>query len=176
MEKQASRKPLWREIAGWVVPGVVGVLAAWTISTFVFYLPHVRGESMEDTFHDGDVLLCTRVYDASRIRRYDVLTVDWDGTQIVKRVYGLPGEVISVTKDRELVVDGVLIDDPYAKEAMESAGILEETPIFLSEGEFFLLGDNRNNSNDSRFDVGVVQFEDVCGKYILRVWKERHSE
>lgn len=168
--KQTKQGKFLKNIAGWVIPCVIGVLASWATNTFLFYLPHVSGESMADTFHDGDLLLCTRVYGQEGIQRYDVVTVNLDGKQIVKRVYGLPGETISADRNGRICVGGVPIDDPYGKEPMERLGTLEGG-VVLSEGEYFLLGDNRNNSDDSRFSIGTVKFEDICGKVRFKASK-----
>ena len=95
----------------------------------------------------------------------------------VKRIYGLPGETIQI-KGNDIFINGEKIDDPYAKDSMSTGGIANE-PYTLGKDEYFVLGDHRSVSQDSRFTPetsndknapGPVKFENISGKVILRIW------
>lgn len=93
----------------------------------------------------------------------------------VKRIYGLPGETVQI-KDNDIYINGNKIDDPYAKDEMVSAGDAQE-PIKLGDDEYFVLGDHRSVSLDSRFSEeddpkgpGPVKRENIAGKVFVRIW------
>lgn len=129
----------------------------------------VVGVSMEGSLHDGDYLIVNKLaYKTGEPKHGDVVILDSDdvpGHDIyIKRIVGLPGDTIEV-KDGELVRNGKTINEPYAKEKMES----ENMKMTIPEGEVFVLGDNRNNSTDSRI-IGTLDYkEEVIGKAVLRV-------
>ena len=134
----------------------------------VFHLSVVRGTSMEPGIHDGDrILVEPWSYLLDPVRRGDVVVlrspVDPD-VDYIKRVVGLPGEELVLTADG-VWVDGVRIDEPYAISDAEPTQLRVTVP----EGHFFVLGDNRPRSADSR-DFGVVRAEDLRGRVDLRVW------
>lgn len=154
----------------------------------VFWVPEhviqrtvVNGSSMQDTLHTGESLLVEKVsYHFSDPERYDIIVFYPHGREkakeekeeeyYVKRVYGLPGETIQI-KGKEIYVNNEVIADEYAKNGvMDTAGIAEE-PLTLGEDEYFVLGDNRQVSKDSREpEVGPVKKENIAGHVILRIW------
>lgn len=144
-----------------IAPAIMGI--SFIVSCF-FSFPIVFGQSMENNFHDGDLLFMnkTRYSSVEDIKRFDVVVVKNDeGTFIIKRVIGLPGETLKIT-DGETYVNGVLLNDPYKKELTEDAGVLKEELTIPSDC-IFVMGDNRNNSRDSRV-IGPISFQDVSGK------------
>ena len=87
----------------------------------------------------------------------------------VKRIYGLPGETVQI-KGKDIYINNQIIEDKYAKNAMDDAGIAEE-PLKLGEDEYFVLGDNRRVSKDSRdSEVGPVKKENIAGHVVFRIW------
>lgn len=154
----------------------------------VFWVPEhviqrtvVNGSSMQDTLHTGESLLVEKVsYHFSDPDRYDIIVFYPHGREkakeekeeeyYVKRIYGLPGETIQI-KGNEIYVNNEAIADEYAKNGvMDTAGIAEE-PLTLGEDEYFVLGDNRQVSKDSREpEVGPVKRENIAGHVILRIW------
>lgn len=154
----------------------------------VFWVPEhviqrtvVNGSSMQDTLHTGESLLVEKVsYHFSDPDRYDIIVFYPHGREkakeekeeeyYVKRIYGLPGETIQI-KGNEIYVNNEAIADEYAKNGvMDTAGIAEE-PLTLGEDEYFVLGDNRQVSKDSREpEVGPVKKENIAGHVILRIW------
>ncbi len=145
----------------------------------VFWVPEhviqrtvVKGESMEETLHEGESLLVNKLsfYEPSR---YDIIVFYPQGEEVdeyyVKRIYGLPGETIQITGN-DIYINGEKIEDNYAKNAMDDSGIAEE-PLTLADDEYFVLGDNREVSLDSRDpDVGPVKEKNIAGHVVLRIW------
>lgn len=125
----------------------------------------VNGVSMEETYSEGDVLW-VRKYDLSDIERFDIVIAYFENQKVVKRVIGVPNDTIHIA-DGCVYVNGMRLEediDTY----MEEGGIAEEE-IVLSGDEYFLLGDNRNNSYDSRL-AGPVAQEDIEGVVITKIF------
>lgn len=134
----------------------------------------VDGESMSNTLHTGDNLLVEKVsYHFKDPKRYDIIVFHPKGTDAekyyVKRIYGLPGETIQII-DNQIYINGEAIADDYAKEGIDDPGIADE-PITLADDEYFVLGDNRGGSTDSRdSDLGPIKKKSIAGHVILRIW------
>ena len=169
---------------------IEGAMYVCLILLCVFWVPEhviqrtvVNGSSMQDTLHTGESLLVEKVsYHFSDPARYDIIVFypygrdaakgeeDEEEEYYVKRIYGLPGEMIQI-KGNQIYVNDEVIDDEYAKNGvMDDAGIASD-PIVLGEDEYFVLGDNRQVSKDSREpEVGPVKRENIAGHVILRIW------
>lgn len=154
------------------------ILAALLISlfivTFIGQRTVVDGESMENTLYHNDNLIVDKVsYRFSEPERFDVIVfpAHYDAnTYLVKRVIGLPGETIYIDGEGNIYVDEELLEEDYGKEVILSGGIAQ-APITLGEDEYFVLGDNRNHSLDSRDHmVGNISKEDIIGKAWLRIY------
>ncbi|MGN0396023.1 MAG: signal peptidase I, partial [Coprococcus sp.] len=141
---------------------VIGI--CWLVLTFVGQRTEVDGESMSDTLHTNDSLwidkLSYRLHDPER---YDIVVFPYDeedDTYYIKRIIGLPGETVYIDEDGIVYInDEVLSTDVYGKEPIDPSkrGLAVE-PITLGEDEYFVMGDNRNNSRDSRLsDVGNIK-------------------
>ena len=147
----------------------------------VFWVPEhviqrtvVNGESMENTLHTGESLLVEKVsYRFNDPQRYDIIVFYPEGRDVdeyyVKRIFGLPGETIQITGN-DIYINGEKIEDGFAKSGMDDPGIAAE-PLTLADDEYFVLGDNRMVSLDSRDpDLGPIKAEDIAGHVILRIW------
>lgn len=134
----------------------------------------VSGKSMEKTLYDGDNLLIDRfTYRSSQPKRYDIVVFSYlyqKNTYYIKRIIGLPGDTIQITDDGRVVINGREIQDRYTKQPIRNPGTARY-PIRLGSDEYFVLGDNRNQSEDSRFpDVGPVKREQIVGKVVFRFY------
>lgn len=125
-----------KKIITWSVVGTLVVLTF--IFNLYFSIAFVVGDSMYPTYHDGQLLLTTRHY---TIERFDVVTIS-KGEFLIKRVIGLPNETIAY-KDNVLYINGERVDDPYNT-------VTEDFEVTLGDNEYFCMGDNREDSLDSR--------------------------
>ena len=150
--------------------------AVWLVITFVGQRTEVEGASMENTLHNGDNLivdkLSYRFYDPER---FDIIVFPFqfqDHTYYIKRIIGLPGETVQIMDDGSIYINGEKLEENYGMEVIkpETIGRAAE-PIELGDDEYFVMGDNRNNSSDSRTDmVGNIKRENIIGKAWLRIW------
>ena len=166
-EEKGKRKSAAREVLDWIIYIGIVLLLSWLIITFVGVRTVVDGRSMEPTLHDGNNLIVDKLsYRFRDPKRYEIIVFPYkyeENTYYIKRIIGLPGETVQV-KDGEVYIDGELLGEDYGAEPMEDAGIAAE-PIQLGDDEYFVLGDNRNNSEDSRYaDIGMVKKRYIAGK------------
>jgi len=151
--------------------GIV-IVACYLIIAFVGQRTTVHGESMEPCLQSGDDLWIDKLsYNFSDPKRFDIVVFPYQDEEVyyIKRVIGLPGETIQILDSGEIVVNGQYLKENYGMERISDNGIAGD-PITLGEDEFFVLGDNRNNSRDSRWaDVGLIKKERIVGKAILRI-------
>lgn len=164
--EKPSRAKLAREIAAWVFQIVMAVVLAFVFAYFLGQKTTAVGQSMEPTVSAGSKVWMNKFsYMLSKPKRNDVIVFKPNGNESahssIKRVIGVPGETIRIA-DGVVYVDGEPLEESYDK--MENPGLAEEE-IVLGIEEYFVLGDNRNNSEDSRFaEVGIVKAGYVEGK------------
>lgn len=166
-------KEIIKELAGWLLYIVLIIALTWIVVTFVGQRTEVSGSSMETTLSDKDQLIVDKMtYRFRDPKRYDIVVFPYqyqDNTYYIKRIIGLPGETVQILSGM-VYIDGMRLDEHYGNEIMENPGIAEE-PLTLGEDEYFVLGDNRNNSSDSRAsDVGLIHRKDLIGRAWIRVW------
>lgn len=163
-----------RTILGYILYILVIIGLTWMIVTFVGQRTRVSGQSMETTLQDGDNLIVDKIsYRFHDPSRYDIIVFPYkyeENTFYIKRIIGLPGETVQV-KDGYTYINGKkLTSDIYGREVMDEPGIAEE-PIKLGADEYFVLGDNRNHSQDSRDPyVGVLKRSDLMGRAFVRIY------
>ena len=150
--------------------------AVWLVNTFVGQRTEVEGASMENTLHNGDNLIVDKLsYRFHDPERFDIIVFPFQyqaNTYYIKRIIGLPGETVQIMEDGSIYINGEKLEESYGREVIqpETIGRAAE-PIVLGEDEYFVMGDNRNNSSDSRTDiVGNIKREDIIGKAWLRIW------
>lgn len=169
-EKKKSRV---REAIDFILYLAVVAGICYVIVTFVGQRTVVSGTSMIPTLQDGDNLITDKIsYRFRDPERYDiiVLRVESQHENFIKRVIGLPGETVQIVGGRVYINGELLESDVYGNELMISAGRASQ-PITLGENEYFVLGDNRNGSKDSRVEeVGNVKRSQIQGKALLRIW------
>ena len=161
--------------------GIAYFLASF-VTTYVAHQTTVEGESMEPTLTDGDSVIIQRLsYYFADPKRYDVVVfpVSYDDgtakkTYYIKRVIGLPGETVQIIDGSVYINNEKLDDDVYGAAAINEAGIAEN-PLVLGENQYFVMGDNRNMSTDSRNSyVGLVSKNDIIGEAWLCTWPLNH--
>ena len=173
-EKQQKKRSSISYIIEFFIYAVLIFLCIFWVPEHVVQRTVVKGESMENTLHTGESLLVEKVsYHFNEPERYDVVVFYPYGRDedeyYVKRIYGLPGETVQIINN-DIYINGEVVEDTYAKNAMDDAGIAEE-PLTLAEDEYFVLGDNREVSLDSRDpDLGPVKKENIAGHVVLRIW------
>ena len=163
-----------RTILGYILYILVIIGLTWMIVTFVGQRTRVSGQSMETTLQDGDNLIVDKIsYRFHDPSRYDIIVFPYkyeENTFYIKRIIGLPGEIVQV-KDGYTYINGKkLTSDIYGREVMDEPGIAEE-PIKLGSDEYFVLGDNRNHSQHSLNPyVGVLKRSDLLGRAFIRIY------
>lgn len=167
LDEETSRVRL---VIGWIVDIVVVISIAWFVVFAMGTQITVTGQSMEPVLSQDDVVLMNRL--SCRIgkpERFDIVVFEKeDGKYNSKRVVGLPGETVQI-KDGFLYINDEIIEGPEELQRVDLAG-LAENPVVLGAEEYFLLGDNRENSEDSRFsNVGNVKRSQMRGKVWLRI-------
>lgn len=162
-----------RTLVGWIFYLGFVIVMTYLIITYVGQRTRVEGSSMETTLHDGDNLLVDKLsYRFTDPKRYDIIVFPYrleDHVYYIKRIIGLPGETVQI-KDGVVYINGQELGEHYGNEPMLEGGIASE-PITLGDDEYFLLGDNRNHSKDSRNElVGPVHRDELVGKAFVRIW------
>jgi len=169
VNKKAKKKRIESEIAEWVLSIIIAVALALLIHNFVFQIVRVDGPSMQPTLYTDERMAVTKfTYYFNSPQRGDIVVTKFpeDDRNYVKRVIGLPGEVLKI-RDGKVYIDGVALDEPYIKEAIRE----DYGPITLPEGKYMVMGDNRNNSRDSRrVNIGPLDEEMIVGKSQFLVW------
>lgn len=162
------------ELLGWLAYLVIIIGLTWLIVTFVGQRTSVSGRSMETTLENGDQLIVDKLsYHFREPNRFEIIVFPYryeENVFYIKRIIGLPGETVQV-KDGSVYIDGELLEtDIYGKEPMLAGGIASD-PITLGEDEYFVLGDNRNNSSDSRDpSVGILKRSELLGRAWVRIF------
>lgn len=145
-----------------LIPYIIIVVVVVLIRSFIATPVRVDGDSMNKTFKNGDILI---LYKLSKIKRFDVIVLheEKDNEKIIKRVIGMPGDTVAI-KDGEIYINYEKIDDEYAY-GMTS----DYDRITLKSDEYFILGDNRLISKDSRY-FGPIKEKEIKGKVVFRIF------
>ena len=148
--------------------------AVYLVIHFVGQRTQVQGSSMEPKLSSEDNLIVDKIsYRFHEPERYDIVVFPFryeENTFYIKRVIGLPGETIRIDEMGNILIDGEILEESYGKEVIQNPGRAYED-IVLADDEYFLMGDNRNNSTDSRDpSVGNVRRDEIVGRAWLRIW------
>lgn len=163
---------LKKEIISWIKVLVFSVLLAWIIGSFVLMIAYIPSGSMENTLHVDDKVIGLRfAYKLKDPERFDVIMFkfpDNEKKDYIKRIIGLPGEKVTVTAGKVYINDSqVPLDEPYIK----GVPVGDFGPYQVPEDSFFVMGDNRNDSWDSRYWYNnYVKREKILAKAVCRFW------
>ena len=176
LEKGAGQKvDMKKEILSWVFYIAFVLVLTWVIITFVGQRTRVDGRSMMNTLHDGDNLIVEKLsYRFSDPKRFDIIVFPPTGKKeyYIKRIIGLPGETVQIMDDGSIYINGEKLEENYGMEVIkpETIGRAAE-PIELGDDEYFVMGDNRRVSLDSRSEeVGTVSEDSIVGKAFIRLY------
>ena len=179
--KEAETRNIGKEILRFVIYIIVIALITFLILHFLGQRTRVSGSSMEATLSDGDNLVVDKLtYRFSDPERFDIIVFPYEGpgaetgffnkTYYIKRIIGLPGETVYIDHNGNIFIDGTKLEENYGLQRIINPGDAA-TPIKLGADEYFVLGDNRNNSSDSRFvNVGPIQGDKITGRALLRIY------
>lgn len=172
-QEQGKKKSIWKEMISWILYLLILFGAVYVIVHYVGERTQVRGDSMYPSLSDGDNLIVDKIsYHFSDPKRYDIVVFPFqyqEGTFYIKRVIGLPGETVQI-QDGNIYINGKALEEPYGYEPIRNPGLASEA-VTLGQDEYFVLGDNRNNSADSREpSVGFVSRDTIIGKAVFRIW------
>lgn len=182
-EENSAPKTDWKkELWDWVKAIAIAFVVAYLLKTFVLTLAKVQGPSMEPTLQSADRLYVNKLFYTPE--KGDVVIVESDDMNErfwIKRVIATEGDTLYIDfSTGDVYVNDEIIDEPYIKEKTALVGAYisnlisrgeysRENPIVLGENEVFVMGDNRNNSRDSRFE-GPFKEEDIVGHAVFRFW------
>lgn len=148
----------------------------YLLITFVGQRTEVKGESMEPTLSNKDNLIVDKIsYRFRDPERFDIIVFPFqyeEDTFYIKRIIGLPGETVQIDEQGNIYINGEVLQESYGREIIKPEYIgLAAEPITLGDDEYFVMGDNRNNSRDSRTEiVGNIHRDNILGRAWLRIW------
>lgn len=169
-----ERKSKWKTAVQLILYlAAVGILT-FLVIRFVGQRTQVAGSSMEPALSDGDNLIVDKIsYRMGEPERFDIIVFPYgqdEDTYFIKRIIGMPGETVRIDTEGLIYINGERLRESYGKEVMKNPGIAE-TELTIGAGEYFVLGDNRNDSLDSREEkVGLIERENIIGKAWIRIY------
>lgn len=170
MEQEIRPRNKWlKEVREWTLSVAVAVIVSILFQTYVYAQTEVHNVSMQNTLVDGQRLIEDKwSYRFHTPNREDIVIIHGPEykERLVKRVIGLPGEVIDI-RSGKVYVNGTKLDEPYIKGITTAEGLA--MPYTVPEGHLFVMGDNRENSLDSRA-LGPIALTSIEGKAVFRIW------
>ena len=156
-------KEFLKDFGSYIIVGIIVILLFIYVVAFI----QVQGPSMQTTFTEGDLVFLSKVhYKFSDVKRGEVLIFENKGVKnLIKRVIGLPGEKIEV-KNNTLYINDQAYEEDYLADGTVTYDFKTDV---IPENCYFVLGDNRQNSQDSR-ELGCIKKENIIGKVIVRFW------
>lgn len=161
------------------VKGILKTILTYVLIVFaviiirIFFIDPVRvdGKSMNTTLANGEIMILNKIaYRTGDIKRFDIVVIDEDDKYIIKRVIGLPGESVEY-KNNVLYINGKQMEDPYPSTKTDDFSIQDIGHKKVPGDTYFVMGDNRADSLDSRYpQVGVIKREKILGRARLVIW------
>ena len=157
----------------WIRTLLLVSITAYLLVRYVVQRVDVYGDSMSPVLEAGDVLLVEKLTPRlGELKRFDLVVFRYqyrDNLYYIKRIVGLPSETIQIV-DGGILIDGSVLEEDFGTEPIEKGKRAEE-PVVLGEDEYFVLGDNRNHSSDSRdSDIGNLNKDQIIGRAVIRIW------
>ncbi|MCR5452115.1 MAG: signal peptidase I [Lachnospiraceae bacterium] len=174
VKKPETTGSVIKEVFSFFLYLAVILLLTFLMLHFVGQRTVVNGHSMETTLQDHDSLIIDKLsYRFKDPERFDIIVFPYqyaEDTYYIKRIIGLPGETVFIDDEGTIYIDGQELKEGYGREIIEDPGRAAE-PIELGPDEYFVLGDNRNESEDSRFsDVAEIKRDIILGKAFVRIF------
>lgn len=167
-------RAIFREVISLCIYLVIILGCTYLVVNYAVQRTEIEGSSMEPALYGGDQILVDKLtYRFRKPRRYEVVAFPYryeQDTYYVKRIIGLPGEKVRIDAQGTIFINEEALDEHYGNETISQPGYAF-TPRILGEDEYFVLGDNRNDSIDSRFaEVGLVRRQEIIGKAFFRIY------
>ena len=172
--KQSKLMTVLKEILSTTLYILVAIIVVYFLTEYIIQKTQVIGASMENTIHENDNIMVDKLsYRFSEPERFDIVVFPYhldESVYYIKRIIGLPNEKVLIDEEGKIFINGELLVEDYGKEVIYEAGVAAEE-ILLGTDEYFVLGDNRNNSTDSRdARVGFIKKDELIGRAWLRIW------
>lgn len=167
LKREKYRGRYWKMLRGTVAVLVVVAATAVLISNLLLPILRIYGSSMTPTLVNGNIVAAVR---NGTYQRGDIIAFYYNNKILVKRVIGMPGEWVDMDENGNVTIDGEPLEEPYLTE--KTLGECDiELPYQVPEGRYFVMGDHRSVSSDSRSSqVGCVSEEQIVGKLLFRLW------
>lgn len=150
-----------------IIPYVVIVIVVVLFRVFIATPIQVVGSSMYPTLKSDEILILNKI-SKNKLKRFDIVVIKYNSETIIKRIIGLPGEKIEYI-DNVLYVNGEIVDEPFEHEDTNDFSLSEISSESVPEDSYFVVGDNRGISMDSRI-IGFIDKKDILGKASLRLF------
>ena len=166
-KRYRRQKAYNKALRGTVYVLTIVAAVAVLIATLVLPVLQIEGTSMEPTLSNGDIVLLMKT---TRFERGDLCAFTWNNKLLVKRVIGLPGDWIEIDTDGTVYLNGDKLDEPYVQQMALGECDLE-FPFQVPQEQYFVIGDMRESSIDSRNSlIGCIPKDQIVGKVFFRVW------
>ncbi len=158
------RKVFRSSLYALIIVSAVSVL----IATLLLPVLQIYGKSMNPTLYEGDIVVSVK---SGSFSRGDIIAFYFNNSVLVKRIVGCPGDVITIDEDGNVYVNNSLLKEDYISDKSYGSSSDIDFPFTVPENEYFVLGDNRDISVDSRDSrIGCVEQSEIVGKIVFRVW------
>lgn len=166
-KRYRRQKAYNKALGGTVYVLTIVAAVAVLIATLILPVLQIEGTSMEPTLSNGDIVLLTKT---TRFARGELCGFAWNNKLLIKRVIGLPGDWIEIDTDGNIYLNGEILDEPYVQQKALGECDLE-FPYQVPQEQYFVVGDMRENSIDSRNSlIGCIPYDQIVGKVFFRVW------
>ena len=166
-KRYRRQKAYSKALGGTIYVLTIVAAVAVLVATLILPVLQIEGTSMEPTLHNGDIVLLMKT---TRFDRGDLCGFTWNNKLLIKRVIGIPGDWIEIDTDGTIYLNGEKLDEPYVEQ--KACGECDlEFPFQVPQEQYFVVGDMRESSIDSRNTlIGCIPKDQIVGKVFFRVW------